>query len=130
MLRARTPAGIEQEIYALLITYQALRIAICDATLGARDTDPDRGSFTIALHAARDQVIEAAGVIADTAGDLVGVIGRQVLNQLLPPRRCRTSPRVVKRAISKHAAHASSGRFHGPSHKAAISIEILSDPGP
>ena len=34
VLRARTPAGIDQEIYALLVTYQALRIAIADATLG------------------------------------------------------------------------------------------------
>jgi hypothetical protein len=130
VLRARTPSGLEQEIYALLVTYQALRIAICDATVGARDTDPDRGSFTVALNAARDQLIEAAGVIADTATDLVGVIGQQVLAQLLPPRRRRTSPRVVKRAISKHAAHAHSGRFHGPSYKATISIKILTAPDP
>ena len=33
------------------------------------------------------------------------MIGRQVLANLLPDRRCRTNPRVVKRAISKHAAH-------------------------
>ena len=31
VLRARTPDGIEQEIYALLVTYQALRTAIADA---------------------------------------------------------------------------------------------------
>ena len=129
VLRARTPAGLEQEIYALLVAYQALRIAICDATIGT-DLDPDRGSFTVALHAARDQVIKAAGVIADTAIDLVGAIGRQVLDQLLPDRRCRTSPRVVKRAISKFAAHTASGRLHGPSYKATISIEILDDSDP
>ena len=33
VLRSRTPAGVEQEIYALLITHQALRIAISDATV-------------------------------------------------------------------------------------------------
>ena len=32
VLRARTPAGIDQEIYALLITYQILRTAMTDAT--------------------------------------------------------------------------------------------------
>jgi hypothetical protein len=37
VLRARTPHGIDQEVYALLITYQALRIAITDAL-----TDPPR----------------------------------------------------------------------------------------
>jgi Insertion element 4 transposase N-terminal/Transposase DDE domain len=130
VLRARTPAGLEQELYALLVTYQALRIAICDATIGSPDIDPDRGSFTVALNAARDQVIEAAGVIASSAGDLIGAVGQQVLDHLLPNRRFRTSPRVVKRAISKHAAHAHSGRFHGPSYNATIRIEILTDPDP
>src|SRR4051794_2673460 len=130
VLRARTPAGIEQEIYALLVTYQALRIAICDATIALPDVDPDRGSFTVALHAARDQLIAAAGVIAETTIDLVGVIGRHVLDHLLPDRRCRTTPRVVKRAISKHAAHTASGRLHGPSYPATISIDVLHDPDP
>jgi transposase IS4-like protein/DDE family transposase len=130
VLRARTPTGVEQEIYALLVTYQALRIAICDATLGAPEIDPDRGSFTVALNAARDQIIQAAGVIAESTIDLIGAIGRQVLGDLLPDRRCRTSPRVVKRAISKFAAHTASGRLHGPSYKATISIDVLDDPGP
>src|SRR5262249_47166143 len=53
VLRARTLPGITQEIYALLIVYQAIRIAITDTTLTAPGTDPDRASFTIALHAAR-----------------------------------------------------------------------------
>jgi hypothetical protein len=35
------------------------------------DIDPDRASFTTALHAARDQLIQAAGAIAETAIDLV-----------------------------------------------------------
>jgi len=52
VLRARTPAGIDQEIYALLVTYQILRTAMADATAGQPGTDPDRASFTIALHAA------------------------------------------------------------------------------
>ena len=124
VLRSRTPAGITQEIYALLITYQALRIAISDATLTRPDVDPDRGSFTVALHAARDQLIAAAGVIADTAIDLVGTIGRHVLNQLLPARRIRTNPRVVKRAISKYVASTAKARHRGPSRPAIITIDI------
>ena len=79
VLRARTPAGLNQEIYALLITYQVLRTAMADATDTVPGTDPDRASFTIAWHAARDQLIQAAGVIAETVIDLAGTIGRQVL---------------------------------------------------
>ena len=49
VLRARTPTGVEQEIYALLVVYHLLRTAIADATITQADTDPDRASFTIAL---------------------------------------------------------------------------------
>ena len=122
MLRARTPDGITQEIYALLVTYQALRTAIADATLTQPATPPDRGSFTIALNTARDQTIHAAGVIADTTIDLVGTIGRAVLAALLPTRRARTSPRIVKRASSKHRATATTDRNN---YKTTITVRIL-----
>jgi Insertion element 4 transposase N-terminal/Transposase DDE domain len=126
VLRARTPAGVGQEIYALLVTYQLLRTAMADATACVPGTDPDRASFTIALHAARDQLIQATGIIASTIIDLAGTIGRHVLAGLLPARRLRVSPRIVKRAISKYQAR-------GPdvdraSYKATISIEILVRP--
>jgi hypothetical protein len=129
VLRARTPQGIDQEVYALLVTYQALRIAISDAVLTRPDVDPDRGSFRIALDAARDQLIAATGVLTDTdrdaVVDLVGELGRQVLRHLLPIRRSRTSPRVVKRAISVYAANTARGRIRAPSRKTTITIKIL-----
>jgi hypothetical protein len=127
VLRARTPTGLEQEVYALLCAYQALRLAIADATLTSPDLDPDRASFTIALETARDQLVHAANVIADSVIDLVGNIGRAVLAQPMPDRRLRVSPRVVKRAISKYAASTAKGRIHGPSYKATLNVEILTD---
>ena len=130
VLRARTPTGVDQEIYALLTTYQALRIAISDAALTRPDLDPDRASFTVALAAARDQLVLAAGVIAESVVDLVGVIGAHVLAHLMPPRRLRTNPRVVKRAISKYVASSAKQRHRGPSRKTTINIEILDAGGP
>lgn len=121
VLRARTPAGIAQETYALLIAYQVLRITITDATTPS-GIDPDRGSFTIALNAARDQLTLAAGVIADTIIDLIGAIGQRVLANPLPARRLRVSPRVVKRAISKHQAR---GPINRRSYQATLNINIL-----
>jgi len=44
VLRAKTPGGVDQEIYALLVTYQALRIAIADATIARPGLDPDRAA--------------------------------------------------------------------------------------
>ncbi|WP_392749389.1 IS4 family transposase [Streptomyces sp. LN590] len=119
VLRARTPAGVAQEVFALLVTYQVLRLAMADAT--ATRTDPDRASFTIALNTARDLLVRAAGVI-NTAIDLVGTIGRRVLAHLMPDRRIRTRPRVVKRAISRYNAK---GIVDRTSYKATISIDIL-----
>lgn len=126
VLRARTPDGITQEIYALLTTYQALRTAVADATSTA-DTVADRASFTIALNTARDQIILAAGIIADTTIDLVGKIGQAVLHHLLPARRNRTSPRVVKRAISKHRAK---GHVDRNSYKITIAVTINTPTSP
>jgi transposase IS4-like protein/DDE family transposase len=125
VLRARTPAGVDQEVYALLVTYQALRTAMADTLLRHPGTPPDRAGFTTALHAARDQLIQAAGVIADTTIDLVGKIGHAVHAHLLPPRRTRRSPRVVKRAISKHRAK---GDIDRTNHPATININILDPP--
>jgi hypothetical protein len=128
VLRARTPVGIEQEIYALLVVYHLLRTAIADATHTRADVDPDRASFTIAWQTARDQVIQAAGVIADTVIDLAGTIGRHVLADLMPDRRLRVCPRIVKRAISKYQARGPN--IDRTSYKATLSIDILTPADP
>lgn len=105
-----------------------MRIAISDATLARPEIDPDRSSFSIALSAARDQLTAAAGVITTTMTgavvDLVGVIGRQVLSHLMPARRSRSNPRVVKRAISVYAANTARGRARAPSRNTTITITI------
>lgn len=94
----------------MLVTYQALRTAIADAASTAPGTGPGRARFTIALNAARDQVILAAGVLAGPVTDLAGTIGRLVLASPMPARRLRISPRVVKRAISKYNARGKADR--------------------
>jgi hypothetical protein len=126
VLRARTPAGLDQEIYALLVTYQVMRTAMADAAGTVPGTDPDRVSFTVAWQAARDQLISAAGVIMADTADLAGAIGRQALADLLPARRQRASPRVVKRANSKYQARGSGA--DRASRKATLSIDILHPP--
>jgi hypothetical protein len=49
VLRARTPPGVDQEVYALLVVYQALRTAMADATSSDPRIDPDRAGFSTAL---------------------------------------------------------------------------------
>jgi hypothetical protein len=123
VLRARTPDGIRQEIYALLSVYQLLRTAMVDATDSQPGLDPDRASFTTALNTARDQVVHAAGVLADTVIDLVGRIGAEVLAHLLPERRLRTKTRMIKRSNSKYQARGPNIDRH--SYKATTNIDIV-----
>jgi transposase IS4-like protein/DDE family transposase len=100
VLRSKDPAGLEQEIWALLALYQALRREMVTAVETVPGTDPDRASFTIALQTATDTVTAAHGVIpADGTGN--GRIGRAVLDGLLPPRRPRVSVRKVKSPLSR-----------------------------
>jgi hypothetical protein len=123
VLRARTPDGIQQEVYTLLSVYQILRTAMVDATDSKPGLDPDRASFTTALNTARDQIVHAAGVIADTVIDLIGVIGAHVLAHLLPDRRIRVKSRMIKRSNSKYQARGPN--IDRRSYKATTSIDII-----
>ncbi|XLD90691.1 IS4 family transposase [Polymorphospora sp. A560] len=125
VLRARTPDGVDQEIHALLIVYQLLRTAMTDATDSRPGLDPDRASFTTALNAARDQVVHAAGVIADTVIDLVGAIGERVLADLLPKRRIRTKTRMIKRSNSKYQARGPN--IDRRTYKATTNIDVITN---
>ncbi|MCX4904762.1 hypothetical protein [Streptomyces sp. NBC_00878] len=55
--------------------------------------------------------------------DLVGAIGRAVLDRLMPARRLRVSPRAVKRALSRYAYK--SLKIDRRTDKATLSIDIL-----
>ena len=101
VLRSGDRPGLEQEIWALLATYQLLRMAMTDATATRPGTDPDRASFTVALEAAREQVITARGIEDPADPGDTGRIGRAVLAGLLPARRARYSARKVKCCTSR-----------------------------
>ncbi len=101
VLRSGDRPGLEQELWALLTLYQLLRMAMVTAVETQPGTDPDRASFTTALEAARDQLTAAAGICPADPADLTGVIGRAVLDTLLPARRARYSARIVKCSTSR-----------------------------
>jgi hypothetical protein len=104
ILRSRDPAGLQQEAWALLALYQALRTAITDAVQAVPGTDPDRASYQAAVTTAQDLVTTARN-ITGPASDLTGDIGRAVLARLHGPRRPRVCPRRVKSPLSRWAKH-------------------------
>jgi hypothetical protein len=104
VLRSGDPAGLEQEMWALLALYQALRTAVADAVQAVPGTDPDRASYQTAAETAQNLVITARN-ITGPPGDLTGDIGRAVLAALNPPRRPRVCPRRVKSPLSRWNKH-------------------------
>ncbi|WSE03846.1 IS4 family transposase [Streptomyces sp. NBC_01445] len=100
VLRSCDACGLEQELWAWLTVHQVLRRAMCDAAESRPGTDPDRASFTIALQAAADQIVDACGITGDDSDG--GGIARAVLAGLLPARRPRISARKVKCPMSRY----------------------------
>ena len=104
VLRSGDPAGIEQEMWALLSVYQALRTAVTDAVQSVPGTDPDRASYQVAVETAQN-LLTTAQNITDPGGDLTGDIGRAVLAGLHGPRRPRVCARKVKSPLSRWNKH-------------------------
>jgi hypothetical protein len=128
VLRSGDPAGLEQELWALLTLYQLLRMAMVTAAQTRPGTDPDRASFTTAVQAAGDQLITAQGICPPGPADLPGAIGRAVLATLLPARRPRYSSRKVKSSTSRYQGR--DGRPVTSTPITAVHITIRTpDPG-
>jgi hypothetical protein len=100
-LRSKEPALVRQELYGLLLAHYMVRWwmhqSACEANL-----DPDRLSFTHAVEVLDTACYEFALVARQ---ELVRLKQRlladlRALATLVPPRRLRFYPRVVKRAYS------------------------------
>ena len=88
ILRSKTPELVRQEIYAMLIIYQAItRLRVDAATTGG--TDPDRISFTVTIRAARDHITHRHR----TMDQLRRTVISDILAEQLPARRNRHYPR-------------------------------------
>jgi len=102
VLRSTDPDGVYQELYAYLITYQAIRALMAQAA-DAEHVDPDRLSFTTTLRAVRRWITSAA-----TASTLVLAAALAAtlteIGQDQHQRRDRSSPRAVKRSQASYPA--------------------------
>jgi hypothetical protein len=108
-LRSLKPVGVIQELYALLIAHYVLRTLMHQAAVYAA-IDPDRISFVHTLEVLRDAIAEFQMTARQLLPDLFNRLWRDIARHLLPARRHRTNPRVVKRKMSnfrlKRAEHA------------------------
>ncbi|WP_351229049.1 IS4 family transposase [Streptomyces sp. NPDC002133] len=128
VLRSQEPRGLEQEVWALLTLYQALRMAMADAVESVPGTDPDRASFTVALQAARDQLIRADHVLPTPSNRTASGISSAVLCALLPPRRSRISARKVKCPTSRYPANPTSEHPLTSQNVSSLAVEVHTEP--
>jgi len=104
ILRSRTPDLARQEIWACLVTYQAVRAVIALAAARA-GTDPQRASFTTALHAARSPAGLAAAEAAILASPVPDRSGRVCPRAVTEPASPFPSRHNQKQPVSQHAAY-------------------------
>ena len=99
VLRSQTPAGVIQELYALLLDHYILRVLMVEAAV-QQQLPPRRMSFTATLKILRCRIPEyPARPSAQRRwwSDLLA----EISDEPLPPRRDRINPRVIKRKMSK-----------------------------
>ncbi|MGW3635120.1 transposase [Streptomyces sp. NPDC005122] len=126
VLRSRSLEGLDQEVYALLTTYQALIRAACDAVSTRPGMDMDRISFTVLLNTAADQVTTASGILPAIPGDLIGAIGQAALDALLlARRRSRLKARTRKNPTSKYGPNTGQGPATAQTYTFRASITFL-----
>lgn len=100
-LRSKTPRGILQEMYGLLLAHYAVRALMQEAASQA-ETGPTTLSFTrtIRLLAAVFPLVDLLS--ADQQEQLAQLLCAAVARRPLPARRQRRVPRARKRPWSKH----------------------------
>jgi hypothetical protein len=95
-IRSKTPAGVVQEVYGLVLAHYLIRRVIHDAAVAA-SADPDRVSFAGTLRVLWCRLPESPTA---PAADWYRELLREVRRQRLRARRERWYPRVIKRKMS------------------------------
>ena len=95
-IRSKTPAGVVQEVYGLVLAHYLIRRVMHDAAVTA-SIDPDRVSFVGTRRVLWCRLPESP---ATPPADWYQQLLREVRRQRLRPRRQRWYPRVGKRKMS------------------------------
>ena len=99
VLRSQTPAGVIQEIYGLLLGHYVVRVLMQEAA-ATRELDPQRISFTATLKILRCRLPECPASQHGQARWHRRLV-QEIAEEVIPPRRNRINPRVIKCKMSK-----------------------------
>lgn len=98
-LRSRTPVGVLQELYGLLLAHYAIRAVMHEAAVRA-EVAPERLSFVGTVRLLRNAVFEAQIIAPEQRRQWQDCLLRDIGREVLPTRDHRCNPRVVKRKMS------------------------------
>ena len=115
-LRSRTPVGVVQEFYGLLIAYNAVRQLMHEAAQTI-NIEPDQLSFIHAVRVIRETIPIMRAAPVEQLPMLYHAMIGSIAAGRLPPRRNRINPRVVKIKMSNFAKKRAEHYRHPPPHK-------------
>jgi Insertion element 4 transposase N-terminal/Transposase DDE domain len=99
-LRSQTPAGVEQELYALSLGHFVVRALMLEAAQ-QQNLDVDRLSFTGCLRILQARLPECASSTPLGLDRWYRLLVAEMTQERIEPRRNRVNPRVIKRKMSK-----------------------------
>jgi hypothetical protein len=121
-IRSKTPAGVVQEIYGLMLAHYVVRKVRHDAAVVA-SPDPDRLSFLDSLRVLQCPLPESPQI--DTERWYQRLL-REIRRQELRPRRDRWYARVIKKKMSnwkkKRPEHRNPPQPTKPFHEAVVLV--------
>ncbi|MEU1180851.1 transposase [Streptomyces sp. NPDC005820] len=125
VLSSKTPDGVVQQVWAHLLVHHAL----CELMIGTaatRGLDADRISFTETLRSARRSVTVTPGSLSpELLVRALVLLQHDLLERLLPHRRLRSQPRVVKRKMSNYwLKRAEHHTWPQPTHTGTRAVRI------
>jgi hypothetical protein len=98
VLRSETPAGVVQEIEGLLLAHYVVRVLMSEAAR-RNNLPPRRLSFTGTLKVLRCRLPECPKSRSGRQRWYEDLLA-EIAEEILPPRRDRINPRVIKRKMS------------------------------
>ena len=98
VLRSQTPAGVVQEIYGLMLGHYVLRTLMCEAAKQV-PISPLRLSFVGTLKILRCRLPECPQSRPARQKWWRNLL-QEISEEVIPPRRDRINPRVIKRKMS------------------------------
>lgn len=123
-LRSKTPAGVEQELYALSLGHFVVR-ALMTRAAESVDLDPDRLSFTGCFQILQCRLPEAAGLTPAGLQAWHAVLCAELAQERTDPRRNRINPRVVKQDRSRYPKKTAADRHRPPLKKTFAEAVVM-----